>query len=167
MNLIAAVSPDWAIGFQNELLFKIPADLRHFKNLTMGNIVVMGHNTFRSLPNQKPLPGRTNIVLSRDASLVIPDAIVKHSKEDVISMQLGADVFIIGGGQMYELFLDMCSTAYVTKVMQSTEADCFLANLDMNLDWELAAVSEMHFFQEYSYTFCVYKNEISGGRYET
>ena len=100
MNLIVCVSRNWGIGKNNELLFHIPDDLKQFKALTTGKVVVMGHNTLKSLPGGKPLPNRTNIVLSRNPNLKIEGATVCNSVQDVlieVSDRLQSDVFIIGG----------------------------------------------------------------------
>ncbi|MCL2355528.1 MAG: dihydrofolate reductase [Defluviitaleaceae bacterium] len=83
MNLSVAVSSNWGIGYKNELLFRISEDLRHFRALTEGKIIVMGHNTLKSLPGGKPLPRRTNIVLSRQKGLEIPGAIVCGSLDEL------------------------------------------------------------------------------------
>ena len=88
MNLIVCVSRNWGIGKNNELLFHIPDDLKQFKALTTGKVVVMGHNTLKSLPGGKPLPNRTNIVLSRNPNLKIEGATVCNSVQDVLMCDL-------------------------------------------------------------------------------
>ena len=111
MNLIVCVSRNWGIGKNNELLFHIPDDLKQFKALTTGKVVVMGHNTLKSLPGGKPLPNRTNIVLSRNPNLKIEGATVCNSVQDVlieVSDRLQSDVFIIGGEAIYKMFLPYC-----------------------------------------------------------
>lgn len=153
MNLIVAVSADWGIGWKNELLFRIPADLKRFKEITMGKTVVMGHSTFRSLPHMKPLSGRKNIVLSRGRVLSIPGALVVNSKEQV---ETGDDVFIIGGGEVYGLFLDDCTKAYVTKVDSYPKADRFFPNLDEKDGWHLEELSEKFCDNGLTYRYCVY-----------
>ena len=158
MNLIVAVSADWGIGFKNELLFSIPADLKRFRQITMGKTVVMGHNTFRSLPGMKPLPGRKNVVLSRNPELQIPGVFVVNSKEEV---EMSDEVFIIGGGEVYELFLDDCTKAYVTKVKKNPKADCFFPNLDEKNGWFLEDESGKLYEDGLSFVYCVYRKLFS------
>ena len=153
--MIVAVSADWGIGYKNELLFNIPADLRRFKQITMGKTVVMGHSTFKSLPGMKPLPGRKNVVLSRNPELFIPGVFVANSKEEV---EMSDDVFIIGGEEVYRLFLDDCTKAYVTKVNKNPKADCFFPNLDEKKRWLLEDESEKMYENGLSYLYCVYRN---------
>ncbi|MCL2049245.1 MAG: dihydrofolate reductase [Defluviitaleaceae bacterium] len=140
MNLIAAVTADWGIGYKNQLLFHIPEDLQYFKEKTTGKVVIMGHNTFLSLPNQRPLPNRKNIVLSRKAGLEINGAQVYNSLEALeaaLKDYAPQDIFIIGGEQIYTQFLDRCDTAYVTKINASPTADAFFPNLDEIIGWEI------------------------------
>ncbi|MCL2199301.1 MAG: dihydrofolate reductase [Defluviitaleaceae bacterium] len=136
MNLSVAVSQNWGIGYKNDLLFRISEDLKRFRKLTTGKTIIMGHNTFKSLPGGKPLPNRTNIVLSRDTTLKIPDVIVCNSVEE-LQKHLHNDVFIIGGEQVYRLLLDYCKTAYVTQVQATPPADAFMPNLNELPNWKL------------------------------
>lgn len=134
--LSVAVSENWGIGYKNELLFRISEDLKRFKALTTGKTIVMGHNTFKSLPNAKPLPNRTNIVLSRDTALKIPGVTVCNSLGD-LKPYLRGDVFIIGGEQIYKLLLGYCEAAYVTQIQSAPPADAFMPNLSALQNWEL------------------------------
>ena len=154
MNISVAVSSNWGIGFQNDLLFRISPDLKRFKKLTMGKTIVMGHNTFKSLPNQNPLPGRKNVVLSRNPSLTIPGVHVASSKEHVLEMVKDEEVFIIGGEQIYKLFLDNCTRIYLTKVNATPVADCFFPNLDEKPEWRLEHISELHHANGYEFMYC-------------
>ena len=156
MNIIVAAASNWGIGFQNDLLFRISHDLKRFRKITMGKTIVMGHNTFKSLPNQKPLPGRKNIVLSRNKSLKIPGAYVANSKEQVMEMVSADEVFIIGGEQIYKLFLDDCTRVYLTKVRADPPADCFFPNLDKKPEWHLAHISELHCADGYEFMYCLF-----------
>ena len=162
MNLSVAVSSDWGIGYKNELLFRISPDLKRFKRLTMGKTLVMGHNTFKSLPNQKPLDGRKNIVMSRNPSLTIPGAYTASSKEQVIEMADCEEVFIIGGEQIYNLFLDDCTRIYLTKVMANPVADCFFPNLKKHPKWRLEHKSGVHNADGYTFFYCEYVKKESG-----
>ncbi|MCL2456438.1 MAG: dihydrofolate reductase, partial [Defluviitaleaceae bacterium] len=119
MNLIAAVSSDWGIGFENNLLFHIREDLIYFKKMTTKKICVMGYNTLISLPDSKPLKNRTTVVLSRKKNLKIDGAIVCDSLESldaVLSEFDERDVFVCGGEKIYSQLINRCKTAYITKV---------------------------------------------------
>ena len=156
MNIIVATSSNWGIGYQNKLLFRISPDLKRFKEITMGKTIVMGHNTFKSLPNQKPLPGRKNIVMSRNPSLKIPGAYVANTKEQVMEMTADEKVFIIGGEQIYELFLDDCTRVYLTNVWSFPDADRFFPNLDKHPEWHLENKSWIHYADGYEFLYCEY-----------
>ncbi|MCL1877314.1 MAG: dihydrofolate reductase [Defluviitaleaceae bacterium] len=161
MNLSVAVSADWGIGFENELLFRISEDLRHFRTLTLGKVIVMGHNTLKSLPGGKPLPGRTNIVLSRQEGLKIPDAIVCNSLtalDENLQNYSPENIFIIGGEEIYAQLLNRCRYAYITKVDACPPADAFFPNIDEMEDWRLAEESSEKFSNGISYKFCKYKH---------
>ena len=158
MNISAAVSRDLGIGYKNELLFHISADLKRFKELTMGKVIVMGHNTFKSLPNQKPLPGRKNIVLSRNPELVIPGVFIANTKEQAMEMVSGQDTFIIGGEEVYNLFLNDCTRVYLTKVNSSPKADRFFPDLKKKPNWKLETKSKIHHADRHEFYYCEYIN---------
>ena len=156
MNISVAVARNLGIGYKNELLFRISPDLKRFKEMTMGKTIVMGHSTFKSLPDQKPLPGRKNVVLSRDPKLVIAGAFVANSKEQAMEMVSGEEVFIIGGASIYELFLDDCARAYITKVNSAPPADRFFPDLDKTPGWALASQSETLHSDGYEFMYFEY-----------
>lgn len=140
MNAIVSVDKNWGIGFQNNLLFHVPEDMRYFKRMTIGKIVVMGEKTFFSLPNQKPLKDRGNIILSDNPNLTINGAAVCNSLDELLSMLKDyktEDIFIIGGQAVYELMLPYCSVAYVTQFYAQAKADKHFPNLSKSKDWEL------------------------------
>lgn len=124
LAIIVAVAKDnLAIGYKNDLCFKLKKDLKRFKELTMGHTILMGENTFKSLPNG-PLPGRRNIVLTEDKNIgcenypTLDEALRACSNEDV--------VFIIGGGMLYRTTLDMADILYITEIDSIPEnADTF------------------------------------------
>lgn len=156
MKLIVAVGKDWGIGKDNKLLFSLKEDMKFFKNTTMGNVVIMGKNTYLSLP-KRPLPGRVNIVLS---SVEFGDGCISvHDMDELKSMASSyndREVFVIGGASMYRQMLPFCSQAYITKVDLDAEADVFFPNLDMNNSWE--CVSQRRGETE-PITFCIYNNK--------
>lgn len=141
MNTIVSVDKNWGIGYQNDLLFHVPEDMRFFKSMTTGKTVVMGEKTFYSLPNQKPLKDRNNIVLSDNPSLRIEGVTVCNSLEELLShlKQFNPeDVFIIGGQAVYELMLPYCSAAFITQFNARAEADKHFPNLSKSKEWKLA-----------------------------
>ena len=168
MNLIVAVSRDWGIGYKNKLMFRIAEDQRYFKLTTIGKIVVMGHNTFKSLPGMKPLVDRTNIVLSRDENLKIPGVTVVNSIEACLALLAQSppeDVYIIGGSTIYQAFLPHCTTALVTKIDAVRSSDSFFPNLDQNPHWKLAKESEVKEEKGVEYKFCLYEKRPSVSGY--
>lgn len=159
MNCIAAVDRRWAIGKGNSLLFHIPEDMSFFKEKTLGKTVIMGKNTLLSLPCQKPLAERTNIVLS--TSLSRNDCIVCRNLKN-LSEQIkycnSDDLYVIGGEQVYKLLLPYCSTAYITKVDVESTGDKFFSNLDLSDNWTLSCASDKHLYNGIEFCFCKYKN---------
>lgn len=163
MNLIAAVDNNWNIGNDNNLLFKIPEDLKMFKTLTTNCMVVMGHNTFKSLPcYPNPLPNRTNLILSREYqqykdSYYATIPIFLNSLGSIeISMK---DVFVIGGEQIYEQLLPYCKIAYITKCFQTFSANKKLKNLELETNWKLCEASELKTHKDLTYKFLKFKND--------
>ncbi len=159
MKLIVAVDENWGIGNKGGLLAHLPGDLKYFKEKTSGKVVIMGQNTLISFPKSKPLPNRTNIVLSNDPSFSVEGAIVVRSLDEarkVASEYNTDDVFVIGGASVYRQMLDDCDTAYITKVHKSFEADVFFPNLDENEKWTLSNVGESGEDNGITYTFTTY-----------
>ena len=160
MNIIVAIDENWAIGYKNDLLIKIKEDMKHFKQKTMNNIVVMGRLTFESLPEQKPLKNRINIVLTRDCSFKAEGTTVCHDIETVLSIAKAGEkeTFIIGGEQIYKLFIPYCKKAFITKIYHSFKADKYIPNFINSPDWEMIEESELFEADEsIKYQFLVYK----------
>ena len=135
IHAIVAVAADWAIGRQGELLCHLPADMRHFKEVTMGHSIVMGRKTFESFP-RRPLPGRQNIVITRNRQCLYPGVTVTHSVEEAIAAAETADVFIIGGADIYEQTLPMVDVLHLTMIhARWASADAFFPALDMS-EWQ-------------------------------
>lgn len=156
MNLIVAVDRNWAIGHKNQLLIRIPDDLKNFRQLTEGNVVVLGRTTLSTFPNSLPLKNRENIVLTRNNTYKAGDAKIVHSMEEALELIKEYDsenVFIIGGGQIYEQFLPYVDTAYVTYIDYAYDADTYFPNLDKDDSWEITEESEeqTYFDVEYYY----------------
>ncbi len=141
MNAIVAVDRNWGIGRDNDLLIHLPGDLKYYKEKTIGNVIIVGQRTLESFPGSRPLPGRTNIVLSDDPAFAPEGCIVCRTKEEVLERAAEYDpdrVFICGGASIYRLFLEDCSAFYVTKIDEAFEADTFFPDLDAlgyHVDW--------------------------------
>lgn len=135
IHAIVAVASDWAIGRQGDLLCHLPADMRHFKEVTMGHSIVMGRKTFESFP-RRPLPGRQNIVITRNTDWQYPGVTVVHSLEEAITAAQTDTVFIIGGAQVYEQALPMVDVLHLTLIhARWATADAFFLALNME-EWQ-------------------------------
>ena len=158
INLIVAIAENNAIGIAGDLLCHLPNDLKHFKEITTGATVVMGKNTFFSLP-RRPLPNRRNIVLTTDTEFAYENTEVAHSIEQLYTLLNDEEeVFIIGGGKVYEQFINTVDKLYVTHIHHTWEdADTFFPKIDPNT-WQ--CVSEEHHEADekhlYPYTFAEY-----------
>jgi dihydrofolate reductase len=162
MNLIVAVDNNWAVGYNGGLLTYLPGDLPYFKEKTMDKIIVMGRKTLESLPNGKPLKGRKNIILTRDKDFVCENAVICHSKDEVLEYikQFNTeDVFIIGGSEIYNLFMNECNKAYITKIYEILKADKFINNMDKLNNWEITWKSDMQEHQGINYQWTLYENK--------
>ena len=142
MNAIVVVDRNWAIGKDGNLLVHLPGDLKYYKEKTIGNVIVYGRKTLATYPGGKPLPGRTNIVLTRNPEYENEGCIICHSKEEVLDRVKEYDpekVFISGGAEVYELFFDDVDTFYVTKIDEAYDADRYFPDLDelgYKVTWE-------------------------------
>lgn len=136
VSIIAAVADNYAIGKQNKLPWHLPADLKHFKDLTTGHTIVMGKRTFESLPNG-PLPNRKNIVLRSILSDGVTEGYFEaDSLEDALELaENEKEIFIIGGGTVYKQCLDKADAMYITWVHAEFVADAFFPKIDFS-DWE-------------------------------
>ncbi len=132
MNLIVAVTKDYAIGKDNKLLFHLPSDLAYFKQKTTGKVVIMGERTYLSLP-RRPLPNRTNIVLSDKTDFEALGAIVVHSVDELfaeLKKYNSNDIFVCGGASVYNMLMDYCDVAYITMVDEIVSADTYINNIE-------------------------------------
>lgn len=147
LALIAALADNRVIGIDNRLPWHLPADLRHFKAVTLGKPIIMGRKTWDSLG--RPLPGRLNLVVSRQPGLVLDGAEVFASLEaaiaraDAWARAQGVDeLMLIGGAQLYALGLAQAARLYLTRVHLAPEGDAFFPAFDES-DWQRVA-SEAH-----------------------
>ena len=132
INLIAAVARNRAIGLGNALIFHEPADQKHFRDTTMGCPVIMGRKTWDSLPPRfRPLPGRVNLVLTRQAAWTAPGALAVRSLPDALARVHDADrVFVMGGAALYAQALPMAHTLVLTEVYTDLQGDAFFPDWD-------------------------------------
>lgn len=135
IQAIVAIDENGAIGRQGGLLCHLPADMRHFKEVTMGHSIVMGRKTFESFP-RRPLPGRQNIVITRNAEWQYPGVTIAHSLDEAIAAAETDTVFIIGGAQVYEQALPLVDELHLTMIhARWASADAFFPTLDLN-EWQ-------------------------------
>ena len=127
INIIVAVGADGAIGRKGELIWKLPGDLRRFKDITTGHPVIMGRKTWDSLPT-RPLPGRLNIVVTRNKDFLAPGALVVSSVEEALEAVASQESFVIGGAEIYKAFMPYASRLYITQV------DAVAPDADARLD---------------------------------
>lgn len=155
IRVIVAVDKNWAIGKDGKLLNNIPDDQRFFRQTTTNQVVIMGRKTLESLPGGKPLPNRTNVILTRNEDFRDPDVLVAHSVQEALDLaqEKGADIYIAGGSEIYEQMLNYCDEAYVTFIDYAYQADTYFPNLDKMSEWVLVAESEeqTHFDIVYYY----------------
>jgi len=154
MNIIAAVYSDFGIGINGTQPIVIPEDRENFAKLTKNGVIIAGRKTYQGFPNQRPqggrdegqayygspLPGRRNIVLSRDRNFIADGACVVHSIEEAMDEISDYDqdkVFVVGGGDIYRQFLQFCTNAYITKIAAIPRSDTFFPNLDKLPEWSI------------------------------
>jgi dihydrofolate reductase len=161
MKLIVAVDQHWGIGDKGELLELIPPDMKHFKEKTMGKVVVMGKGTFESLPGRKPLQDRMNIVVTKSVQQNCEGIIVCSSLAELFSLLSGYnndDIFIIGGESIYKQCMQYCSEAYITKIEKEYRADKYFSDLDNHPKWKCVEDGCLQTYKDIAFKFTVYKN---------
>ena len=138
MELIVAVYDDWGIGRDGTQPIALSADRKFFRETTRGAMVIVGRRTIADFPGQKPLPGRVNVALSRNAD-EIPGFTLCRSPEEAAELAKTVQrAMVIGGGSIYRQMMPFCDTAYITKVHVTPESDTYFPNLDADDDWYLA-----------------------------
>jgi len=129
ISLIAAMADNRVIGRDNRLPWRLPADLRHFRKITLGKPVVMGRKTWESIG--RPLPGRTNIVVTRDPDYLAEGCVVAHSVDEALTACAGSEeVMVIGGANLYQQLLDRADRLYLTRVRAEVEGDAWFPAFD-------------------------------------
>lgn len=134
VSLIVAMADNNVIGVDNQLPWHLSADLKYFKAVTMGKPIIMGRKTFESIG--RPLPGRQNIVITRNQDWAADGVTVVQSTEDAVAAASTADqVMVIGGAEIYRAMLPLVHKLYVTEVALSVEGDAFFPNID-HAEWQ-------------------------------
>ncbi|MEK4223302.1 dihydrofolate reductase [Bacillus sp. FSL W8-0116] len=135
ISLIVAMDENGVIGNDNRLPWRLPEDLKFFKRTTMGHVIVMGRKTFESIG--KPLPGRKNVVLTKNRSFRADDCTIVHSPEEVLAMndQYG-EIFIIGGAEIFRIFLPHAKRMYITKIHHHFAGDTYFPEVNWN-EWRI------------------------------
>lgn len=160
--MIAILHADkkWGIGKRNDLMFKLPTDMKFFRETTSGKVVCMGYNTLLSFPGSKPLKNRTNVVLCEDG--ISPEGCVAvHSVASLleyVEQYPTDDVFVVGGASVYKTLLPYCDKVYLTKVNADGGAEVFFPDIDADENFVLVQESEPLIDNGYEIKFTVYKN---------
>lgn len=160
--MIAVLSADknWAIGYKGDLLVKIPNDMKMFRKLTTGNVIVMGRKTLESFPNSQPLPNRVNIVMTQNPDYQAKGCVIVHNIEELLEelkKYPDKQVYVVGGESIYRELLPYCKEAYVTRIDYEYQADRYFPNLDEMEDWEMYEEGEEETFFSIEYFFNKYR----------
>lgn len=160
MRAIVVVDRNWGIGRNNDLLFRLPLDMKFFRETTTGKVVVMGSNTLKSFPGGNPLKNRTNIVLYPGGEEREDCKIVQSLGE--LSAEIAKyppdDVFVIGGAMLYRTMLPYCDGVFATRADADGKAEVFFENLDALDGWSLETESEPAETGGVTVRFCYYRN---------
>ena len=159
ISLIVAVSRNGAIGLNNQLPWYLPEDLKYFKSVTMGKPLIMGRKTFDSIG--RPLPGRANIVLTRDPQWTSDGVEVVQSVEQaLLAGEIACEaadvdeIMVIGGEQIYRMTIDLADRIYLTQVDTNVEGDAFFPDIDLN-NWSQTRVKLPEIIDKHPYRFLV------------
>ena len=157
ISIIVAAAENNAIGYKNKLLWHMPADLKYFKKTTMGHTVIMGRKTYESVG--KPLPGRRNIIITRQKDYTAPGTQIVHSLKQAIALcDRQEESFIVGGAEIYAEALGYTDRIYMTLIYAEFQADTFFPPVDQKL-WHLVSESyhDADASNPYDYNFMIYE----------
>jgi len=158
ISLIVAHDENNVIGLNNAMPWHLPGDLAYFKRTTMGKPMIMGRKTFESIG--KPLPGRTNIVITRDEKYAREGIVIVHSLEEALAQakKESEEIMIIGGEQIFRMTLSMADRLYVTKIEKQYEGDTFFPSYDE--EWQVVSQSEVNVTDDgLRFTYLVYERK--------
>ena len=162
LSLIAAVARNGVIGKDNQLLWHLPGDMRHFRETTRGKPVIMGRKTWESLPEKfRPLPGRLNVVVSRNADYDAPGAVLTGSLEEAIAKAENAEeIFVIGGAELYNQALPLANRLYLTELANDFSGDSWFPGIPPG-EWQELSRSQPVEEAGLVYAFVVYQRTQS------
>ena len=142
ISIIVAVTENNIIGWNNEMPWHLPADLKYFRQKTTGHYIVMGRKTFESIGGGKPLPNRTSIIITSQSDYKAEGCLIAHSFDEALAMAEGQDeLFIIGGKQIYDQALTLANKMYLTRIHTSIDGDTSFPNYDY-AQWEMTSYKE-------------------------
>jgi len=156
ISLIVAMDDNRVIGYKNKLPWDIPSELKYFRETTKGKPVIMGRKTHESIG--RPMPHRLNIIITRDANYKSDGCVVVNSKEDAVKAAGNSDeIMVIGGAQIYKLFLPIANRLYITKVHGTFDGDTYFPEFDES-EWVKVKENLVEKSDEnkYSYTILVF-----------
>lgn len=157
MDLIVAVYEDWGIGAGGTQPVALSADRKFFRETTRGAAVIVGRKTLADFPGGRPLPGRTNIVITRQ-DVQIPGVVVCHSPSEAAELAKDHErAFVIGGGTIYRQMLPYCDRAYITFVGACPQSDTWFPNLEEDSDWVCSEILQSGEEDGISYQMCLYQ----------
>ena len=162
MKAILSADKNWGIGYNNKLLVSIPSDMKFFRQTTTGRVVVMGRKTLESFPNGLPLKNRTNIVLTGNRDYQVKDAVIVHSKDELMEelrKYAADDIYVIGGESIYRMLLPECDTVLVTKIDRAFQAHTYFPNLDEMDEWEMTEEGEEQTCFDLEFRFTKYERK--------
>ncbi|MCF6223607.1 MAG: dihydrofolate reductase [Flavobacteriaceae bacterium] len=155
LTIIAAIAKNNALGKDNKLIWHLPADLKRFKKVTSGHHVIMGRKTYESLG--KPLPNRTNIIISRDKNYIANDCVVVHSLTDAIkAAATDNNPFILGGAEIYKQAMEVADILDLTFVHHEFDADAFFPKIDADI-WKEESKVDFNADEKNKYTYSFVK----------
>jgi len=153
LSIIVAISQNNCIGKNNALPWDIPEDLKHFKDITNGHAVLMGQNTWESIPEKfRPLPNRKNIVVTREKDYKVPENVeVYNSLDEALEKYKTQDLFVVGGASIYAQTITKANKLFITEVHQFVDGDTFFPEIDKNV-WQEAKREDCNGFSFVQYS---------------
>jgi dihydrofolate reductase len=158
ISMIVAMDENGLIGKNNSLPWHLPNDLKYFKRITIGNTIVMGRKTYESIG--KPLPGRKNVILTRNKNYTIDNATIINSPDMVQQLASIDDVFIIGGAELFSSLIGITDKLYITKIHEKFEGDVYFPSINWD-DWVIESVEKGTVDDNniYQHDFYIYKRK--------
>lgn len=156
ISYIVAMDRNRVIGRENQLPWRLPADLKFFKNTTMGHTIVMGRKTYESIG--KPLPGRTNVIMTQNRDYEAPGCVIVHSIEELMDRYGDEEVFVTGGSELFRLFMPYVDKMYITRIEHEFEGNTVFPEFDEQ-QWEITWSEQGIKDEKNPYTYFFQKHE--------